>query len=229
MLLRKWDDIPDFMRCDEVKEYYDILSKKKFQLILKRLFDIVVACILLVILAIPMLIIAILIKVDSPGPVFYRQERVTAYGKTFRIHKFRTMVNGADRMGTAVTVKDDNRITKIGASIRHIRLDELPQLFDVISGNMSFVGTRPEVPKYVKQYTNEMYATLFLPAGITSKTSIIFKDEDKFLNAGNNPDEIYVDEILPEKMKYNLDYLKDFSIWKDCLIMVETLIKVFKR
>lgn len=223
MLLRKWDDIPDFMRCDEVKEYYDILSKKKFQLILKRLFDIVVACILLVILAIPMLIIAILIKVDSPGPVFYRQERVTAYGKTFRIHKFRTMVNDAERMGTAVTVKDDNRITKIGASIRHIRLDEIPQLFDVISGNMSFVGTRPEVPKYVKQYTNEMYATLLLPAAITSEASIRYKDEDKILESTVDVDKVYLEKILPEKMKYNLDSLKNFSLGKDIITMFKTV------
>ncbi len=223
MLLKRWDDIPDFMRCDEIKEYYDILAKKKFQLILKRLFDIVVACILFVILAIPMLIIAIVIKVDSPGPVFYRQERVTAYGKTFRIHKFRTMVDDADRLGSTVTVKDDKRITKVGATIRRIRLDEIPQLLDVLSGNMSIVGTRPEVPKYVKQYTNKMYATLLLPAGITSEASIQYKDEDTLLKSAKDVDKIYIDKILPVKMQYNLDSLKNFSIGKDIITMFKTV------
>ena len=141
MILKKWNDLPEFMRCDEVKEYYDILSHKKGSLVLKRIFDIVLGIILLVLLAIPMLIIAMMVKIDSKGPIFYRQERVTKYGKTFRIHKFRTMVNNADKIGTAVTVGGDSRITKVGAKIRDYRLDELPQLFDVISGDSGIIGT----------------------------------------------------------------------------------------
>ena len=160
MILKKWDDLPEFMKCDEVKVYYDILSRKKGSLVLKRIFDIVVGVILLILLAIPMLVIAVMIKMDSKGPVFYRQERVTRYGKKFRIHKFRTMVNNADKIGSAVTVGGDSRITKVGSKIRDYRLDELPQVFDVLSGDMSFVGTRPEATKYVEKYSNEMLATL---------------------------------------------------------------------
>lgn len=141
MILKKWDDLPKFMKCDEVKVYYDILSRKKGSLFLKRIFDIVVGGILLILLAIPMLIIAVMIKMDSKGPVFYRQERVTRYGKKFRIHKFRTMVNNADKIGSAVTVGGDSRITKVGAKIRDYRLDELPQVFDVLSGDSGIIGT----------------------------------------------------------------------------------------
>ncbi len=223
MSLRKWEDIPTFMRCDDVKEYYDILAKKRVTLGLKRGFDIIVALIMLVILVIPMLIIAILIKVDSPGPVFYRQERVTTYGKKFRIHKFRTMVNNADKMGSVVTVSGDPRITKIGAKIRNLRIDEIPQLFDVLSGNMSFVGTRPEATKYVKQYTNEMYATLLLPAGITSEASIRYKNEAILLDSADDVDKVYVKEVLPEKMKYNLQSIRNISFGGEIATMFRTI------
>ena len=134
MGLKKWEELPEFMKTPEVRPYWEILNKKKGQLILKRIFDLVVSIILLVILAIPMGIIAVLIKRDSEGPVFYRQERVTTYGRHFRIHKFRTMVSNADKIGTAVTVGNDSRITKIGAKLRGHRLDELPQVLDVIRG-----------------------------------------------------------------------------------------------
>lgn len=223
MSLRKWEDIPTFMRCDDVKEYYDILAKKRVTLGLKRGFDIIVALIMLVILVIPMLIIAILIKVDSPGSVFYRQERVTTYGKKFRIHKFRTMVNNADKMGSVVTVSGDPRITKIGAKIRNLRIDEIPQLFDVLSGNMSFVGTRPEATKYVKQYTNEMYATLLLPAGITSEASIRYKNEAILLDSADDVDKVYVKEVLPEKMKYNLQSIRNISFGGEIATMFRTI------
>lgn len=223
MSLRKWEDIPTFMRCDDVKEYYDILAKKRVTLGLKRGFDIIVALIMLVILVIPMLIIAILIKVDSPGPVFYRQERVTTYGKKFRIHKFRTMVNNADKMGSVVTVSGDPRITKIGAKIRNLRIDEIPQLFDVLSGNMSFVGTRPEATKYVKQYTNEMHATLLLPAGITSEASIRYKNEAILLDSADDVDKVYVKEVLPEKMKYNLQSIRNISFGGEIATMFRTI------
>lgn len=228
-MLRKWDNLPKFMKCEEVRKYYDVLSRRKVGLFLKRTFDIIAATILLVILAIPMLIIAIMIKADSNGPVFYRQERVTAYGKKFKIHKFRTMVVNADQIGTAVTVDGDSRITKVGAKLRKCRIDEFPQLLDVISGNMSFVGTRPEAVKYVKQYSNEMYATLLLPAGITSEASIKYKDEAELLDRAEDVDKIYVEKILPEKMKYNLNSVSEFSIFGEIATMLRTVLSVMGK
>ena len=196
-MLRKWDDLPDFMKIPEVRTYWETLNGKRGQLLLKRIFDLLVSLILLVILAIPMAVIAAMIKADSEGPVFYRQERVTTYGKHFHIHKFRTMVDNADKIGTAVTIDGDSRITRIGAKLRHLRLDELPQVMDVISGDMSFVGTRPEAVKYTKRYKPEYYATLLMPAGITSEASIRYKDEDKLLNEAIDVDRIYVERVLP--------------------------------
>ncbi len=226
MGLKKWDDLPEFMRTPEVRPYWEILYKKRGQLALKRIFDLVVALILLVILAIPMGIIAILIKKDSEGPVFYRQERVTTYGQHFRIHKFRTMVSNADKIGTAVTVGNDSRITRVGVKLRGHRLDELPQVLDVIQGTMSFVGTRPEAVKYVERYQPEYNATLLMPAGITSEASIRYKDEDKQLNAADNVDEVYVNEILPEKMKWNLESIRKFSFLRDILTMLRTVLAI---
>lgn len=223
MILKKWDDLPEFMKCDEVKVYYDILSRKKGSLILKRIFDIVVGVILLILLSIPMLIIAVMIKMDSKGPVFYRQERVTRYGKKFRIHKFRTMVNNADKIGSSVTVGGDLRITRVGSRIRDYLLDELPQVFDVLKGNMSFVGTRPEATKYVEKYSNEMLATLLLPAGITSEASIRYKDEAKLLDAADDVDYVYVETVLPEKMKYNLESIRKFNFVSDIITMLWTV------
>ena len=222
----EWDKLPERMRTDEVRAYYDILEKKAFSLRLKRIFDFTAAVMLLALLALPMLVIAVLIKLDSEGPVFYRQERVTQYGRRFRIHKFRTMVADADKIGTAVTVGNDSRITKMGSRLRDLRFDELPQLFDVISGDMSFVGTRPEAVKYVKRYKPEYYATLLLPAGITSEASIKFKDEAKLLEAAENADETYVNDILPEKMRYNLGSIKKFSLFSDLCTMIKTVTKV---
>ena len=227
-MLRKWEELPSFMQCEEVRKYYDILSKKKTSLKLKRIFDVVMAEILLVIFAIPMLIIAMMIKLDSPGPVFYRQERVTAYGKKFKIHKFRTMVNNADKMGTAVTVQNDSRITKVGAKLRDLRIDELPQLLDVLNGDMSFVGTRPEAVKYVRKYTKEMRATLLLPAGITSEASIRYKDEAKLLDEAENADEVYIKKILPEKMRYNLESMMKFGFLQDIKTMFLTVSAILK-
>ena len=229
MRLRKWEDLPAFMQCKEVREYYDILAKKKGALGLKRGFDIVVAVIMLIILAIPMLIIAVMIKLDSPGPVFYRQERVTTYGKRFRIHKFRTMVNNADKIGSAVTVGGDARITKVGNRLRNLRIDEIPQLIDVLAGNMSFVGTRPEATKYVEKYTNEMNATLLLPAGITSEASIRYKDEATLLDAADDVDRVYVEEVLPAKMKYNLQSIREFSFVREIETMFRTVFAVLGK
>lgn len=229
MRLRKWEELPAFMKCDEVREYYDILDGKRFSLIIKRIFDIVVSLIMLIILAIPMALIAVLIKIDSEGPVFYRQERVTTYGKVFRIHKFRTMVENAEKIGTAVTTGSDPRITKIGSKLRNLRIDELPQLIDVLLGDMSFVGTRPEAVKYVKKYTSIMNATLLLPAGVTSEASIRYKDEAALLDGADDIDRMYIEEILPLKMEYNLKSLKEFSFLGDVATMFRTVLAVLGR
>lgn len=228
-MLRNWDDLPAFMRTPEVRPYWERLNSKRGQLILKRLFDVIASIVLLVILAIPMLVIAALIKVDSEGPVFYRQERVTTYGEHFRIHKFRTMVRNADKIGTAVTVGNDSRITRIGAKLRRLRLDELPQLFDVLSGQMSFVGTRPEAVKYVESYKPEYNATLLMPAGITSEASIRYKDEDKLLNAADDVDKVYVERVLPEKMKWNLECVMQFQFLREILTMFRTVFAVLGK
>lgn len=229
MVLRKWEDLPEFMRTPEVRPYWEILNKKRGQLVLKRCFDFVVALILLIILAIPMAIIAVMIKVDSKGPVLYRQERVTTYGRHFRIHKFRTMVSNADKIGTAVTVGNDSRITNVGAKLRHLRLDELPQVFDVLQGTMSFVGTRPEAVKYVERYKPEYNATLLMPAGITSEASIRYKDEDKLLNAADDVDEVYVNEVLPAKMVWNLESVRRFRFLREILTMFRTVFAVLGK
>lgn len=229
MVLRKWDELPNRLKTEEVRYYYDKLSKKKMSLILKRFFDIIVSVLMLLVTSPLFIVLAIMIALDSPGGVFYRQIRVTAYGKEFRIHKFRTMVANADKIGTQVTVGNDTRITKIGAFLRKYRLDELPQLLDVISGDMSFVGTRPEVPKYVEKYTDEMIATLLLPAGITSEASIRFKEEAELLTDAEDVDEVYVREILPLKMKYNLHSLETFSFWKDIVTMIQTVLAVLGK
>lgn len=228
-MLKKWDDLPDFMKNEDVKPYYEILERKKISLVLKRGLDLFGGLILLVLLAIPMGVIAVLIKVDSEGPVFYRQERITTYGKHFKIHKFRTMVSNADKIGSAVTVGNDNRITRVGAKLRGCRLDELPQIFDLISGNMSFVGTRPEAVKYVEQYKPEYMATLLLPAGITSEASIRYKDEAKLLDAADDVDKVYVEEVLPGKMKYNLDSIKNFSFLSEIITMFRTVVAVLGK
>ena len=228
-MLRKWEDLSDFMRVPEVRPYWDILNKKRGQLFLKRCFDLVVSLVLLVILALPMLVIAICIKLDSKGTVFYRQERVTTYGKHFRIHKFRTMVANADKIGTTVTVGNDNRITRVGSRLRKLRLDELPQVLDVITGNMSFVGTRPEAVKYVERYKPEYNATFLLPAGITSEASIRYKDEDKLLDVVDDVDKVYVEQVLPEKMKWNLKTIKEFKFISEINTMIRTVLAVFGK
>lgn len=229
MVLKKWEDLPREMQTPEVRRYYEILNKRKVSLLLKRLFDIVVSLVLTVILAIPLLVISALIAVDSPGGVFYRQVRVTQYGEQFRIHKFRTMVKDADKIGSLVTVDGDSRVTKIGGFLRKYRLDELPQVFDVLSGKMSFVGTRPEVQKYVERYTPEMMATLLLPAGITSEASIRYKDEAELLDSADDVDRVYVEDVLPEKMKYNLKSVEDFGFFGELKTMVRTVLAVLGK
>lgn len=228
MILKKWQNIPENLKNEEVKKYYDILSHKRVSLIVKRIFDIIASLILLIILSPIMIILAIAIKIDSKGPVFYRQERVTKYGKVFRIFKFRTMLQNADKMGTLITLGEDERITRVGKKIRKCRLDEIPQLFNILKGEMSFVGTRPEVKKYVDCYSDEMKATLLMPAGVTSRASIEYKDEDEILNTflkkGESVDDIYINRILPEKMKWNLEYMKKFNFIEDIKICIKTVI-----
>ena len=228
-MLKKWETLPEYMQNDDVRFYYDSLQKKKVSMFLKRVMDLVGGLILLILLAIPMIIISIMIKLDSEGPVFYRQERVTTYGKHFKIHKFRTMVSNADKIGSTVTVGNDSRITKVGAKLRGCRLDELPQVLDLISGNMSFVGTRPEAVKYVEQYKPEYMATLLLPAGITSEASIRYKDEAELLDAASDVDKTYIEEVLPGKMKYNLDSIKNFSFFGDIATMFRTVLAVLGK
>ena len=227
--MRKWDELPTEMQVEEVRYYYDVLCKKKVSLMMKRLFDMVVSAIMLVVLSPLFLILAVAIKIDSPGPVFYRQERVTRYGKRFRIHKFRTMVNNADKKGSLVTVKNDSRVTKVGSVIRRCRLDEVSQLIDVFLGDMTFVGTRPEVVKYVDRYVPVMMATLLLPAGVTSEASILYKDEDSLLNDAENVDDAYVKKVLPGKMYYNLRSVEKFTFWGDIGVMFKTVFAVLGK
>lgn len=228
MLICKWEKLPREMQTDEVRKYYDILRKKNFSLFWKRVFDIFVSALMLVILSPLFLVLAIAIKIDSKGPVFYRQERVTQYGKHFKIFKFRSMVVNADK-GSQVTVDQDSRITRMGRLIRKCRLDEVSQLIDVFRGTMTFVGTRPEVPKYVANYTPEMMATLLLPAGVTSLASIYYKDEAELLNGAEDTDRVYVEKILPAKMYYNLKAIEKFGFWRDVKTMFMTVFAVLGK
>lgn len=228
MKLVKWEELPQEMQTEAVRKYYDILAKRKGSLILKRFFDIVCSLILLVILSPVFLILAIAIKIDSPGPVFYRQERITQYGRKFRIHKFRTMVQFADK-GSQVTVNNDSRVTRVGRFIRKCRLDEIAQLFDTISGTLTLVGVRPESPRFVAEYTDEMKATLLLPAGVTSLASIYYKDEAKLLDGVEDTDKVYIEKILPGKMYYNLKSIEQFSLLRDIGTMFKTVFAVMGK
>lgn len=223
MYLEPWDRLPDFMKNEEVKPYYDTLSRRKVSLVLKRVFDFVFSLLLILILWPVMVILGIAVKIDSPGPVLFLQERVTTYGRRFKIWKFRSMVNNADKKGTAVTVKGDSRITKTGKFMRKTRLDELPQLVNILVGDMSFVGTRPEVVKYVERYQPEYYSTFLMPAGVTSEASIRYKDEEKLLEKADDVDKVYVEEVLPAKMKLNLESIKSFSFFGEILTMFRTI------
>lgn len=226
MLLKEWDQLPLEMQTEAVRKYYDVLRSKQWSLICKRVFDVVVSLLLLIVLAPVFLILAIAIKLDSPGPVFYRQERVTQYGERFQIHKFRTMVQNAEEIGPQVTVGNDDRITRLGKMIRSCRIDETAQLLDVLSGKMTFCATRAEIPRYVEQYTPEMMATLLLPAGVTSLASILYKDEAELLDGVTDTDKVYVEQIVPAKMYYNLKEMEEFNFWNNIKVMVMTVLAV---
>ncbi|MGI6545332.1 MAG: sugar transferase [Fastidiosipilaceae bacterium] len=226
--MRRWSDLPDEMRVDAVRPYYEILRARTASLVVKRVLDIVLALLLIMLLSPLLLLTAIAVFIDDPGPIFYRQERVTRYNQSFRIFKFRTMVKNADQMGSLVTTVNDPRISRVGKVIRRVRLDELPQLFNILAGSMTFVGTRPEVRRYVEAYTPEMYATLLLPAGVTSDTSILYKDEAELLEKAEDVDVCYINEVLPQKMVINLSSLKNFSLWRDTVVLFKTVAHVLR-
>lgn len=228
VMLRKWEDLPKTMQTEAVRPYYEYLDKRRGSLLLKRIFDIAVSTVLLIAISPILLILAVMIVTDSKGGIFYRQERVTQYGRVFRIFKFRTMVADADKIGTQVTVQNDSRITKIGEKLRKYRLDELPQLLNILMGDMTLVGTRPESIHYVEHYAPEMYATLLLPAGVTSEASIRYKDEAELLKNAEDADQVYIEKVLPEKMKYNLESIRKFSCLKDIGIMFKTVLAVVR-
>ena len=222
-----YQELPDSMKNEYSQKYLVLLKRRRISLAGKRVFDLVVSFLILAVLSPILLLLALAIKLDSKGPVFYRQVRVGRYNTDFKIFKFRTMVQNADRIGPALTIGEDSRITRVGRLIRKLRLDEFSQLLNVLGGSMSLVGPRPEVRKYVEVYTPEYLATLLVRPGITATSSIAFKDEDKLLNSGGNPEQIYVEQILPPKMALNLEYLKDITVWNDIKIMFQTLTAVF--
>ncbi len=228
MLLKNFDQLPSFLKTEQVLPYYETLKNKTASLVFKRIFDIVFSLLFIIIFSWLYIIIAIAVVLDTGFPIIYKQKRITTYGREFNVLKFRTMVKNADKIGTLVTVNNDSRITKVGTFLRKYRLDELPQIFNILGGSMSFVGVRPEVEKYVSKYTNEMYATLLLPAGVTSPASIAFKDEAELLSVSENPDETYIDEILPKKMEHNLSYIRGFSFIEDVSIMFKTVVEVLR-
>ncbi len=227
-MLRSWDKLPARLQTNAVRPYYEVLQRHKLALVCKRLCDLLLAILLLVLLALPMLVIALLIKLEDRGPIFFRQERVTQYCRIFRIFKFRTMTVKQDAKASQVTTKNDNRITRIGHFLRKTRLDELPQLFNILTGDMSLVGTRPEVETFVNSYSPEMYATLLLPAGVTSLASIEYKDEARLLSEADDPHQTYVDKVLPAKMKINLEQLANFSFAQELSLLLKTVLAILR-
>jgi lipopolysaccharide/colanic/teichoic acid biosynthesis glycosyltransferase len=196
---------------------------------MKRLFDLVASVMGLLVLAPFLFLVALLIKLDSRGPVFFRQERVGQFGKPFRIHKFRTMVVDAEARGMQITVGTDPRVTRVGAVLRRYKLDELPQLIDVLFGQMSLVGPRPEVPRYVVYYPRDVKElVLSVRPGITDRASIEFKDENEILGRAVDPHRAYVEEVLPVKLGYYIDYVKNRSLVGDVRIIFSTLLAIVR-
>ena len=192
------------------------------------MFDIFGSLFLLAVLSPFFLIIALLIKLDSKGEVFFRQTRVTHYGREFRILKFRTMVSNAEELGSQITGDNDTRVTRVGSKLRACRLDEIPQLINILLGDMTFVGTRPEVPRFVAAYTDEMYATLLMPAGLTNEACIMYKDEAKILADSQDIDKAYIELVLPKKMEIDLQSFATFSLATDFKILAKTLFAVIR-
>lgn len=231
MILPRWDALPDSLRVAEVRPYYDQLYRKRFQLVFKHMFDLLASATLIVLLSPVLAVVSYKIYKSDKGPVYFRQRRVTTLGREFFIFKFRTMVMDAQARGPQLTMQNDTRITPIGKKLRARRLDEIPQLFNIFRGEMSFVGTRPEVPHYVEQYTPEMMATLLMPAGLTSSASVTFKDEDEVHAAHPDmpTDEVYIQYILPKKMELNLNSIANFSLWSDFHVLLDTLRSVLLK
>ena len=225
----RFEELPQSMKYPEVERYLSALQAGKAHLACKRVFDVAVSAVILLVLSPFLLLLALAVKLDSRGPVFYRQTRVGRYNKDFRIFKFRTMVVGADKIGPPLTTGDDPRITRVGKWIRKCRLDEFSQLLNVLCGDMSLVGPRPEVRKYVEAYKPEYMATLLVRPGITATSSIAFRNEDELLGQGGDPEKIYIEKILPGKMALNLEYLRRISVFGDIKIMVQTVFAVLKR
>lgn len=217
-----FEALPDTLRTKEVLPYYQALSKKPWRLMVKRVFDVVVSLLLLLLLSPLLLLLFLLIPLESRGPSVFAQQRVTQYGRAFTIYKFRTMKKDAERLGPQVTKDQDTRVTRLGKPLRALRLDELPQLFNILKGDMSFVGTRPESPHYVQAYQPEYYATLLLPAGLTSRASILYKDEARLLSEAADTDAVYLHDILPQKMRYNLQSLRHFSLRDEAKVFLST-------
>lgn len=227
--MKKFENLPQNFQVDAVKEYYDILSHKKVSLFFKRLLDFLVSFILIVLFCWLFLVVAIAVKTTSKGKIIFKQQRVGKYGKCFNVLKFRTMVTDAEKLGRQITVGEkDPRVTSVGYFLRKFRFDELPQLINVLKGEMSFVGARPEVPHYVEKYTDEMMATLLLEPGITGTASIYFKDEASMLEIEPDPELCYINHILPKKMGMNLDYMKNLSVGYDIKIIFKTIFEVSK-
>ncbi len=226
-MIRKFRDLPDYMKNDEVRPYYRIVAGKKVYMFFKRLMDIVLSALALILVSPIILITAIIIKLGSKGPLFYRQTRVTRYGREFKILKFRTMVVDADKIGGSVTVDNDPRVTGIGRLLRRFRLDEFPQLINVLIGDMSLIGTRPEVPAMVAKYDKVMYATLLTRSGMLSSAAIEFKHEADLLKEVEDTETYYIKEILPKKMEYNLSDIEHFSFINEVKIFFRALGAIF--
>ena len=213
---------------DRPMDIADVLARRKPQLIAKRAMDIVLSACALAILWPLLLLIALAIWIDDPGPVFYRQVRVGRNGKTFRIFKFRSMVMDADKKGLAITVGRDSRITRVGAVLRKTKLDELAQLLNVFLGQMSFVGPRPEVPKYVELYTPYQRQVLLVRPGITDYASIAYRNENDLLAGAPNPEAMYIEQIMPDKIELNMKYLREISPLADIRLIVKSIVAVIK-
>ena len=203
-----------------------VLAKRRPQLMLKRLMDVVISGCALLVLWPLLLLIALAIKIDDPGPVFYRQVRVGRNGKEFRIFKFRTMVVDADKKGLQITVGRDSRITRVGAFLRKTKLDELAQLLNVLTGEMSFVGPRPEVPKYVDLYTPYQRQVLLVRPGITDYASIAYRNENDLLAGADDPERMYIETVMPDKIELNMRYLREISPLADVRLILKTIIAV---
>lgn len=204
------------------------LQKKKASLALKRAMDIVLSAFGIAVLSPVLLVIALAIVIDSKGGVFYRQVRVGKDGKEFRIFKFRTMISDADKRGLLITVGADSRITRVGKILRKTKLDELAQLFNVFIGDMSFVGPRPEVPRYVAMYTPAQRNVLLVRPGITDYASVAYRDENDLLEGASDPERVYIEEIMPAKLELNRQYLSSIGVWTDIKLIFATVLAVVK-